>query len=79
MRVRRPELHPPARETSLDEYERARSEGTHFLLAPGHEDERVERVERVVEQQGRRFAIVEKFNRVVARTVRELNPRVEPA
>jgi hypothetical protein len=61
---------------TLDEYEQVRSDGTQFLLVPGHEDTRVERV---VERQRGRFAIVEKINRVVARTVRRLNPRAETA
>jgi hypothetical protein len=58
-------------EASLDEYERVREDPTHFLLAPGHENERIERV---VERR-RRFWIVEKFERTVAATVRRLNPR----
>lgn len=62
-------------DASLDEYEVVRSDGTHFLLRPGHEDTRVERV---VERDGRRMAIVEKFNAAIADTVRNLNPRVEP-
>jgi hypothetical protein len=59
---------------TLDEYEQVREDGTHFLLVPGHEDERVERV---VERPRRRLAVVEKFNAVVARTARLLNPRAE--
>jgi hypothetical protein len=61
---------------SLDQYEEVRADGATFLLVPGHEDPRVERV---VKQPHRRFAIVEKFNNVVASTVRRLNPRPEPA
>jgi hypothetical protein len=61
---------------TLDEYERVRSDGAQFLLVPGHEDTRVERI---VERPRGRFAIVEKVNRVVARTVRRLNPRAETA
>jgi hypothetical protein len=63
-------------EATLQEYELARSEGNRFLLLPGHEDERVERV---VAQRGSRLAIVEKIGRVVARTARRLDPRAEPA
>jgi hypothetical protein len=63
-------------EATLQEYELARSEGTHFLLRPGHEDERIERV---VAQQGSRLAIVEKIGEAVVRTARRLNPRAEPA
>src|SRR5438876_8030338 len=42
---------------TLDEYERARSDGTHFIVRPGHENRTVERV---VERDGKRLAIVEK-------------------
>jgi hypothetical protein len=61
---------------TLDEYEQVRADGAQFLLVPGHEDPRVERV---MERRRGRFAIVEKVNRVVARTVRRLNPRTETA
>jgi hypothetical protein len=63
-------------DASLEEYERARSDGTHFLMRPGHEDTRVERV---VERRGTRLAIVEKFHTTIARAVRKLNPRATPA
>jgi hypothetical protein len=59
----------------LGDYEHARADGTRFLLVPGHEDTRVERVVRA----RRRFAIVEKFERRVAETVRRLNPRAARA
>lgn len=55
----------------LDDYERVRASPTRFLLAPGHENERVERVV----ARRRRFWVVEKFERTVAATVRRLNPR----
>jgi hypothetical protein len=58
-------------EASLAEYERVRTDPTHFLLAPGHENERIERI---VERR-RRFWVVEKFERTVAAAVRRLNPR----
>ena len=61
---------------SLDEYEEVRTDATQFLLIPGHEDTRIERV---VERPRRRFAVVKKFNEIVARTVRRLNPRAESA
>jgi hypothetical protein len=61
---------------TLDQYEEVRADGTTFMLIPGHEDPAVERV---VKQPHRRFAIVAKFNGVVARTVRHLNPRPQPA
>jgi hypothetical protein len=60
---------------TLAAYEGVRSEATHFLLVPGHEDTRIERV---VEKPHGRFAVVEKFNAVVARTVRRLDPRTQP-
>ena len=59
---------------TLDQYEEVRSDGTHFLLSPGHE---LPEVERVVKRPQRRSVVVEKFNTVVARTVRRLNPRAE--
>jgi hypothetical protein len=62
-------------DATLEEYERARSDATHFLLRPGHEDTRVERV---VEQAGGRLAIVKKVNAAVAGMVRRLDPRAEP-
>lgn len=60
-------------EASLADYERVRANATTFLLAPGHEDERIERV---VERR-RRFWIVQKVERTVAATVRRLNPRAQ--
>jgi hypothetical protein len=62
-------------EAPLQEYEEVRSEGTQFLLAPGHEDERIERVER----KRPRFNVVRKVNRIVAAQVRRLDPRAETA
>ena len=59
---------------TLDQYEDVRSDGTHFLLAPGHE---LPELERVVERPHGRFVVVEKFNAVVARTVRRLDPRAD--
>lgn len=61
---------------TLDEYEHVRADGTQFLVRPGHENERIERV---VERHGRRLAIVEKFNSRIATIVRKLDPRAEPA
>jgi hypothetical protein len=63
-------------EATLEEYEHVRSDGTQFLLRPGHEDTRVERV---VERRGARLAIVRKFNATIAQMVRRLDPRAEPA
>ena len=59
----------------LDDYERTRADGTRFLLVPGHEDTRVERVVRA----RRRYAVVEKFERSLAAAVRRLNPRAQGA
>jgi hypothetical protein len=59
---------------TLDQYEEVRSDGTHFLLSPGHE---LPEVERVVKRPHRRSVVVEKFNTIVARTVRRLNPRAD--
>jgi len=59
----------------LDAYEEVRTDGTHFLLAPGHEDERVERV---LERE-RRYQVVEKFHRAVVAQVRRLDPRANTA
>jgi hypothetical protein len=60
---------------TLDQYEDVRADGTHFLLTPGHE---LPEVERVVERPHRRSVVVEKFNSIVARTVRRLDPRADP-
>lgn len=58
-------------EATLATYEQVRRESTHFLLAPGHERERVERVlERKL-----RYTVVDKVERTVAATVRRLDPR----
>ena len=57
---------------TLDEYEEVRNDATHFLLRPGHEDTRIERV---LERRSDRHSVVEKFDRIIARTVRRLNPR----
>jgi hypothetical protein len=62
-------------EASLEQYENVREDGATFLLAPGHEDPQIERV---VERH-RRFNVVEKVERVVASTVRRLDPRTETA
>jgi len=61
-------------DATLSEYEQVRTDGTHFLMRPGHEDERVERV---VDKRGRRLAIVEKFQAAIARAVRRSDPRTD--
>jgi hypothetical protein len=61
---------------TLEEYDRVRADGTHFLVVPGHEDSRIERV---VARPRLRLAVVAKFNKLVARTVRRLDPRAGSA
>jgi hypothetical protein len=56
---------------SLEMYEQVRSDGTHFLLVPGHEEPSVERVI----SRTPAYWIVEKFSEVLSRNVRRLNPR----
>jgi hypothetical protein len=63
-------------EATLDEYEDVRTDGTHFLIRPGHEDTRYERV---VTLRGRRHAVVEKFQAAVAQIALRLNPRAQGA
>ncbi|MBA2383568.1 MAG: hypothetical protein H0V68_02755 [Actinobacteria bacterium] len=58
-------------DATLDRYERVRADGATFLLAPGHEDERVEGV---VETDGE-LAVVEKRHPLVEPLVRALDPR----
>jgi hypothetical protein len=60
---------------TLEEYEHVRADGTRFLVVPGHEDTRMERV---VARPHRRLAVIEKFNSIVARVVRRSNPRADP-
>jgi hypothetical protein len=55
-------------------YEDVRADGATFLLAPGHEDERFERVVR----RRRGYRVVEKV-REVAAIVRRLDPRASEA
>jgi hypothetical protein len=64
--VRRPGLRAP-----LEDYEEVRSDGTHFLLVPGHEEPSVERIV----QRADGFHVVEKFSKALSRGVRRLNPR----
>ena len=61
---------------TLDQYEDVRSESTHLLLAPGHQ---LSEVERVVKRPHKRLVVVEKFNAIVAQTVRRLDPRTQSA
>jgi hypothetical protein len=55
----------------MKRYDQVREDPTHFLLAPGHEDERIERV---IERR-RRYQVVEKFHGAIAARVRRLDPR----
>lgn len=56
---------------SLAEYEGVRADSATFLVAPGHEEEDIERV---VAARGR-FNIVEKFHQAMRRTVARLDSR----
>ena len=57
---------------TLEQYEDVRSNGTTFMVVPGHE---IPSVERVVKRPHLRLTVVEKFNRVMVQTLRRLNPR----
>lgn len=61
-------------ELPLSEYEEVREEPTTFLLNPDHVKPDVEHVV----QRRRGYAIVEKVDHVVARIVRQLDPRANP-
>jgi hypothetical protein len=54
-------------------YERVRSDPTHFLLSPGHEDVTVERVIETFDS----FIVVEKEGRDVEPVVEQTDPRSE--
>lgn len=58
-------------ETTLEQYEEARSDGTQFLIAEGHEDDGYERV--VKRRPG--YVIVQKIRRGLAQAVRRKDPR----
>jgi hypothetical protein len=62
-------------EVALDDYESVREDGTTFLLKPDHVDPEVEQI---VDRRGG-YAIVQKVDAAVVRTVRQLDPRAEPA
>jgi hypothetical protein len=62
-------------EVPLDDYEEVRSKSTHFIISPGHENERVERVL----ARRSRYAVVDKVHRVVAAIVARLDPRAHEA
>jgi hypothetical protein len=60
-------------EVPLEEYEAVRSHPTRFLVRPGHVKGPVERVV----SRNRRYAVIEKVDRVLATIVKRLNPRPE--
>ncbi len=60
-------------EVTLDEYEHARERGTTFLLAPGHEDPRVEAVVELVDGH----EIVEKRHPAIVPIAKALDPRAD--
>jgi hypothetical protein len=62
-------------EAPLEEYEEARSEGTQFIVAEGHEVPAYEHVRR----QRRGYLIVEKVARGLAAAVRRTDPRSSSA
>jgi hypothetical protein len=59
----------------LDDYEEVRADATHFIVADGHDEPRIERV---IDSHGE-YAVVEKFGARIGRIVRALNPRTRPA
>ena len=59
----------------LEQYEEVRSEATHFLLAPGHHEPKVEKIVEQTEE----LEVVEKIVPLMRRIVRRLNPRAAPA
>jgi len=68
----RPECYERIKATR-GEYESVRAEPTHFIVLPGHEDARVERVL----SSNERFLIVEKQG-AAAQDAKENDPRDEP-
>ncbi len=58
-------------ELPLEEYEEVRRHPTRFLVRRGHVEHEIENIVR----QRRRYAIVDKVDRVAAWVVRRLNPR----
>jgi hypothetical protein len=60
--------------TPMDDYEDVREDGARFIVAPGHEDERIERVVR----KRRDYQVVEKLGAIGA-LARRLNPRATEA
>jgi hypothetical protein len=62
-------------EVSLDEYEAVREHPTRFLVRRGHALHEIEEVVR----RHKRYAIVDKVDRVASAVARRLNPRPRPS
>jgi hypothetical protein len=62
-------------EIPLAEYEQVREDPTTFLLNPEHVEPEIEKVVK----HRREYSIVRKVDAVVARIVRRLDPRTQPA
>jgi hypothetical protein len=62
-------------ELSLNEYEAVREDATTFVHKPEHIDSAVEQVL----ERRRGYSVVQKVDEVVARIVRQLDPRAEAA
>jgi hypothetical protein len=58
----------------LADYDDVRSDPTHFLVAEGHDEPRIERI---VEARGE-YAVVEKLGARLRQIVRALDPRTNP-
>jgi hypothetical protein len=59
----------------LGEYEQVRSESTHFVLKPGHENNLVERIV----ASGDEYAVVRKNSGVAGTVAKKLDPRADPS
>lgn len=62
-------------EVPLEEYEAVREHPTRFIVRRGHVELEIEEVVK----RRRRYAIVDKVDRIAARIVKRLNPRPSPA
>jgi hypothetical protein len=62
-------------EVPLDDYEQVRDDATTFVIDPDHVEADVERIVR----EEREYAVVKKIHSGMARIVRKLDPRAEPA
>jgi hypothetical protein len=59
----------------LADYDDVRTDPTHFLVAEGHDEPRIERI---VDERGG-YAVVEKLGVTLRQIVRALDPRADPA